>query len=434
MGSEAINPLAAELNQVISGAPSVFSMLSKRGREIYFPKKGIVAQSAEAKGKRLNATIGEAVEDDHTPMRLKSLEKLVNLSPEKVFPYTPSSGKPELRNKWKEMMFRKNPGLKGKEIGTPVVTAGLTHGLSVLGYLFVDPEDTVYVADLYWENYNLIFENACGGKIENFRLFKDGKIDIESMRETLMKSGVGKKILILNYPNNPSGYTPTIDEAKAIVKTIAEVAEKGSKIVVLTDDAYFGLFYEDNILEQSIFCDLADLSENVLAVKADGPTKEDYVWGFRIGFFTFGIKGGTKELYNALEMKAVGAIRGNISNMPHISQSMLLAAYECPTYEGEKKEKYEILNSRYHILKKTLADNPKFAEVFEPYPFNSGYFMCVKTKAGIDTEKVRKILLEKYETGVITMPGLIRVAFSSLAGHLIPELFENLYKACKEAL
>ena len=65
----------------------------------------------------------------------------------------------------------------------------------------------------------------------------------------------------------------------------------------------------------------------------------------------------------------------------------------------------------------------------------SGYFMCIELKRSLDCEKVRQILLKKYDTGIISMPNnLIRVAFSSVAREHIKELFENIYKACKEGV
>ena len=73
-----------------------------------------------------------------------------------------------------------------------------------------------------------------------------------------------------------------------ICKVIKDCAETGAKILICCDDAYFGLNYEENIETQSLFAYLADIHENVLAVKIDGPTKEDYVWGLRCGFLTFG--------------------------------------------------------------------------------------------------------------------------------------------------
>jgi len=56
-----------------------------------------------------------------------------------------------------------------------------------------------------------------------------------------------KKVLLLNFPNNPTGYTPTEEEQKALVEAIKEAAEAGKKVVVWVDDAYFGLVYEDGV-------------------------------------------------------------------------------------------------------------------------------------------------------------------------------------------
>jgi hypothetical protein len=58
--------------------------------------------------------------------------------------------------------------------------------------------------------------------------------------------------------------------------------------------------------------------------------------------------------------------------------------------------------------------------------------MCVALKKGLNAEKLRQHLLEKYSTGVIVFGNVIRLAFSAVSQAKIPELVENLYKACKE--
>ncbi len=428
-----MNPLALELNEVISNkSETIFSLLSKKGKRIYFPKKGILAQAAEAKGKKINATIGEAVEDDGTPMRLPSIEKGVNLKPAQVFPYAPSFGRPDLREKWKALLPVKNPSLAGKEISLPVVSSALTHGLSIIGYLFLDDEDKLLLPDIYWDNYELVFANGYGATLDCFNLFSEGSIDLEAIKHKLNTPVVGKKVLLLNFPNNPTGYTPRVDEVKALVNIIKESADKGNRIVVIIDDAYFGLVYEEGIEKESIFSYLADLHDNVLAVKLDGPTKEDYVWGFRVGFITYGIKHGTKELYTALEAKTAGAIRGNISNAANLSQSLLLNAYESESYPQEKAQKFDILKTRYEAVKEALK-KPEYAQYFEPLPYNSGYFMCVKLKGELDGEVVRQILLKDFETGLIYIAGVLRIAYSSVSKEKIQTIFDNIYQACQKA-
>jgi hypothetical protein len=56
--------------------------------------------------------------------------------------------------------------------------------------------------------------------------------------------------------------------------------------------------------------------------------------------------------------------------------------------------------------------------------------MCIKVKK--DAETVRQLLLKKYDTGVISFGTNLRIAFSSAPKNQLEELFDNIYKACKE--
>ena len=429
-----LNQQAIELNETIKSTnPHVFNLLSERGRAIFFPKKGILSQTADAQNCKINATIGSALEDDNVIMHLESIARNIHLSPQDIFPYAKSPGVPEIRKKWKELMVLKNPSLSGASISLPLVTSALTHGLSMIGYLFINPEDAIILPDLYWGNYRLIFEKAWHGKLSTYPTFTEtGGFNCSGLKQKLGETSTGKKIVLLNFPNNPTGYTPTVEEANTIIDILVESAEAGNEIVVVFDDAYFGLVYEPGIITESLFSHLANVHERILAVKADGATKEEYVWGFRIGFVTFSIKKNSEELYRALESKLAGAIRGTISNASHIGQSLLLAAYDSESYEAEKKEKYETLKKRYITVCEILKKNPEYDKIFKALPFNSGYFMCIRINKAIDAEQLRQQLINKYSTGVIALGDLLRIAFSSTPTHLLDTLFNNIYKAGKE--
>jgi len=429
-----MNNQAVELNELLKKQNRVvYSLLSKKGQAIYFPKKGILAQSADAKGKKINATIGASIEDDGSIMRLKSVEEKINISPEKIFPYAPSYGRLDLRNRWQEMILEKNPSLNKEEISLPVVTNALTHALSMIGYLFLNEGDTVILPDLYWGNYDLVFKYGYNVKFDTYNTFKNNKIDLDAFRDALNLGGVGKKIVVLNFPNNPTGYSPLVEESDKIADILEMEAKKGSEILVIVDDAYFGLVYEYGVFTESIFTKLINLHDNILAVKVDGATKEDYAWGFRIGFITYGIKNSTKELFNMLEQKTAGAVRGNISNASNLSQSVLLEAYDSDTYEDEKLLKNKLLIARYNKLKFVLKNRKdEFSEYFKVLPYNSGYFMCIKLLNNLDGEKIRNILLKEFDTGVINFKGIIRIAFSGVSENLIEKLFDNIYEACKK--
>ena len=430
-----MNNQAAELNAILEKEGSIaLQLLSKRGKNIFFPRKGLVAQGLEAKGKTVNASIGEAKEEDGSPLRLAPLANKILLPPEEVFTYAPSFGKPPLRDVWKKLIRQKNPSLGDTPISRPVVTNAITHGLAVSGYLFVDEGNEIILPDLFWGNYRLIFEEAYGAILKTYPTFRgkgvNASFNVEGLADALNTPG-DKKIILLNFPNNPTGYTVTSNEADAIVDAVRSAAESGKKILTFTDDAYFDLVYRDGIYRESLFARFANLHDNVVACKHDGATKEDYVWGFRVGFITFAGKSLSEKALAVLEDKAAGRVRGSISNDSHLSQSLLLTAYQDASYKSEKKRAGNLLQSRYEAVVSELEKHPEYTGEFEALPFNSGYFMCVSIRKG-DAEAVRKKLLDSYDTGVIALGNLIRVAYSSLSLAQIPKLFSNLYAACKE--
>lgn len=421
-----MNKLAVGLNETLAQAAD---FLSDAGKRVYFPYGGILGQGAEAKTCDINATIGMAFEEDGSPLVMDSFKKNLNLD-KKAFLYAGSFGLPKLREQWKAMEVKKNPSLSGKTFSNPVVTNALTHGIRICAELFAGKKDTLVTPDLFWDNYELVFKEAVGCKVEHFNTFKKGAFDAAAMKEALLKDGE-KKLLILNFPNNPTGYTATIEDAKKIVSAVKAAASKGKKIVVICDDAYFGLVYEEGIHGESLFAEFSDLHKNVLAVKLDGTTKEDYVWGLRVGFISFAFKGATEAQLKALEAKAAGNVRSAISNASSLGQHLAIAAFQDPDYDKQKAEKYEVLKGRYQEIRRLFAAHPEYKEAFEAMPFNSGYFMCVKP-IGVDAEKVRKHLIEKYSTGTIMLSGLIRLAFSTVPKAKLETLFTNVYNAIKD--
>jgi aspartate/methionine/tyrosine aminotransferase len=431
-----LNPQAQELNRILrTHNPVVYDLLSRKGQAIYFPAKGILAQGAAAKGKEINATIGTAYENDGRPMVLPGLAGLLKIDSKDAFPYAPSEGIKPLRDRWKDLIKAKNPSLGPQEISVPVVTCGVTNALSIVGYMFAEETDDILLADLYWENYDLVFTNAYGARLRFFNLFRNRGFDIASFRESINSGNAGKKIVLLNFPNNPSGYTPTVKEGEAIVSALKEAAQASNRLIVILDDSYFGLVFEDTGMNESLFSRLANCHENLLAVKVDGLTKEEYAWGLRVGFITYGIKNGNKELYKALEDKTAGAIRGNISNSPHLSQSLFLQALNSGTHDIEKQFNKEKIGERYSRVKLMLEKHPEYQEYFEDLPFNSGYFMCVKLKKA-DPDRVWELLLNKYSTGVIcySEKALLRIAFASTPINKIEKLFSNIYLACRDCV
>ncbi|MFP4364383.1 MAG: aminotransferase class I/II-fold pyridoxal phosphate-dependent enzyme [Spirochaetia bacterium] len=430
-----MNEIAIQLNEKLKGTVAL-ELMSDFGKRFYFPK-GVAAQSTEAKKKayKFNATIGMAFQEGE-PYILPSLHKHISeLTPKEAVPYAPTSGLLNLRESWKSQILKKNKSLSPESFSLPVVVPGLTNGISQIADLFISEDDNIVLPDMFWGNYTLIFQGRKQATIKSFSFFtSEGGFNTKGMEEALITAEKnGKIVLLLNFPNNPTGYTPTKEEAEEIISIITELAAKGKKILVVSDDAYFGLFYEENLYSESLFSRLAQAHENILAVKVDGTTKEDYAWGFRIGFVSFGNKGMKSESYDALNQKLTGAIRSSVSNSSRIAQSLLVRMMNSPEYGDEKSTISQQLKQRYKTVKR-IVEHRTTGKALKVLPFNSGYFMSFYSPTG-GTEKLRKHLLNEYGIGTISIQdAYLRIAYASVDKHEIEELYNLIFEAADTVL
>jgi aspartate/methionine/tyrosine aminotransferase len=448
-----MNDLAKELNESLADTV-VARLLGELGKEMFFPK-GIVAQTAEAKGKatRFNATVGMAFENGK-PMILPGIaERIQGLDPSESVAYAPTPGVAQLRDKWAEQIRRKNPGLDKLQMSRPIVVSGLTNGLFQLAELFCDPGDVVIIPDLFWGNYRLMFETRRGAKLVTFPFFTDdhSSMALSRLTETIVRyGGSGKIILLFNFPNNPAGYTPSRAEAEQLVGIIRKQAEGGIDFLVISDDAYFGLFYEESF-DESLFSLLAGCHERVLAAKVDGATKEDFAWGLRVGFVTFAGPSLRDEHYSALEKKMMGAIRSSISNSSNLGQNLVAKLLEEDSYEDQKRAAREKLLGRYRALRSFLSEKGPH-DLLAPLPFNSGYFMSFEVRLGGaggaepssgagatgdaqapgGAEELRLALLEEGIGTISIQDRYLRIAYAGVDEERIPELFEAVFAKAEE--
>ena len=439
---------ATEINNVLKEAsPTFYSVLSNLGKRLYMPK-GIIFQSNQSKkhAKSYNASIGIAKEnvgfsegkgisvENLAPMTLNSIGKyFVGLEQNEIFNYAPQPGLPVLRDYWHEKIVNQNPCLKSKEqISRPVLTGGLTHAISLAAELFTDPGDDLYLADKFWENYSLIFNVKYQVNFVHYKLYKDdySGFNLESLEETLSKSKKDKLVLLFNFPNNPTGYTATEEEMDGIRDILVRIAEKGKKIVVLCDDAYYGLFYDKNIYPGSIFSKLAGIHDNIVAVKIDGISKECYAWGFRVGFITFADNFQSVDGYGVMEEKAISGIRSSVSSCSSIAQAVLSHAIKDEDYSKEREEKYRILESRVAKVKQ-IVYREEYKSYWDVYPFNSGYFMCLRIK-DIPADTVRKHALFRYGLGTIAFDQDLRVAFSCISEENLETVFQIIANSIED--
>ena len=344
---------------------------------------------------------------------------------------SPVEGLPEVRRRWREWQRRSAPA--GVPSSLPLVTAGLSHGLSLIADLFGGEGKAVATSQPFWGNYRQAFAVRTGAKVLTAPAYIDGRYNPRFVTEALAGLPAGEPaVAILNVPSNPGGYTPDPAERRATVESVLGEAER-RPLVVVCDDAYAGLVFEPEIPRESLFWDLAGAAHpNLAAVKVDGATKEFSFFGGRVGFLTFAVE-PESDAARSLESKVKALVRSSIGCPIGTSQEILLKALRTAGVEAEIEEVRRLLEGRYRALKGALAEADPALMI--SLPFNSGCFALIELpeKLGLDSETVRRHLLERHDTGLISIaPRYLRIAHCSVEEGALPELARRMEKGIAE--
>ncbi|NVM35655.1 MAG: aminotransferase class I/II-fold pyridoxal phosphate-dependent enzyme [Candidatus Lokiarchaeota archaeon] len=447
----------------------LYNALSEIGKRIFLPD-GIFYWSGRAKNEaELIGTLGAAYgfekdfieggSSDWVPCYLREITDYSKLSVKQIIPYTSIGGLLETRKIWKEWIIKKSLYSEKEDsllsrlekyITTPVITGGVTNGIFQICSMFLNPNDYIIVPNKRWGNYDNIIYKFIGAKTQSFEFFNENEMNIKGLRSAIEKiAKIQEKIvLLLNFPNNPTGYVPKKEEASKLVDMLKESQITHNKpIVVLVDDAYEPYVYKDDVLDRSIFYDLHQLDENVIPIKLDGITKELLIYGGRIGFITIGLKPSwivdyveLQNLKEEINNKLEGFIRATISNCNSFYQELILKLFQENGGEQIIKSR-EVVNN---LLKKRYdCINAELKKINNPNisidPNSGGFFVFVNLDSDIiKATEFADHLLKEYKVGIIPIEKLdenvngIRIAYCSIDKKEIPELVKRINLALND--
>ncbi len=432
-----MSELLARVNSAIEEAsPALFSSLSSLGRRLAYPP-GIPFQAGQARGKSYNATIGQLTDGAGQALSLASLEAglsaLGAARRNKALLYSPAAGIPEVRQAWRRRQ-RARVGATAPATTLPIVTVGLTHGLSLVADLFCGEGSVVSVVAPFWGNYRQTFGVRRGARLLSSPSYVDDgqgpRYQAEGVAEALRDLPPGEPaVVVVNLPSNPSGYSLTREERARLRLALVDAAQ-ARPIVAICDDAYAGFVYEEEIPRDSMFWELADQHPNLTPIKVEGATKELSFFGGRVGFLTFPFAADS-AIAEALESKIMDLSRATIGSPVSASQIVVLGALESATLDEEIEALRQRLAARYRILRDRLATlDPALGRAL---PFNSGCFALIELVEGLDSEAVRQCLLAEHDTGLIAIaPRYLRIAHCSVRGAALPELVDRLERGAAQ--
>jgi aspartate/methionine/tyrosine aminotransferase len=226
------------------------------------------AKALERQGKEvIHLEIGEP--DFDTPRNIK--EAAIRALNAGFTHYVPAAGIPELREAIAEHISEtRDIDVDPDEV---VVTPG-AKPIMFFGVLAcVNPGEEVMYPDPGFPIYSSVV-NFVGAKPVPIPLREenDFRIDVEHLRKSITNR---TRMLILNYPENPTGGILTHNDLKAIAEALAERDD----IVVLSDEVYNSIIYEGK--HESI-ASLPGMKERTIIL--DGFSKRYAMTGWRLGY------------------------------------------------------------------------------------------------------------------------------------------------------
>ncbi|MBN2019404.1 MAG: pyridoxal phosphate-dependent aminotransferase [Sedimentisphaerales bacterium] len=301
--------------------------------------------------------------------------------------YTPASGTAELKKAIAEKLQRDN-GLQYKPEQI-VVNIGAKHSVYNAMQAVLDPGDVVILPAPYWVTYIEAIKLA-GAKAKVVKTnSKTGyKITPEQLKKAI---GQRTRMLVLNSPNNPGGFTYTPDELAALAKAL-----EGTNVAVLSDEIYERLIYGD-----TKFVSFASLSQDTYdrTLTINGFSKTYSMTGWRLGYTA-----GPVDI-----IKAMSRLQDHSTSNPvTFAQDAAIAALKDPNNEVEKmRVEFEkrglYMVERLNSIRGVKCTQPTgafycFPDVSKHYGRNIG---GIEIKGSMDFAKA---LLEQANVAVV--PGL----------------------------
>lgn len=187
--------------------------------------------------------------------------------------YTPAGGIPELK---KAILDQTNGDLSTDYTTNEVtISAGGKFVLYGAFQVLLDKADEVIIPAPFWVSYPTMVDLAEGQPVI---VVCDEKTNFKLSAEMLEKAITSKtKALVLNSPSNPTGFMYTEEE----LKDIAEVLLKHPNIILISDDIYNRLVFDQD-LAPHILNVCPELRDRTLIV--NGASKTYSMTGWRLGW------------------------------------------------------------------------------------------------------------------------------------------------------
>lgn len=340
-------------------------------------------------------SLGVGEPDFATPWTIRS-KAITTLQQGKTV-YTANAGLLELRCAISKYLERKY-NLKYDPKNEIIVTVGGSEAIDLCIRAVVDPGDEVLVVEPSFVCYKPIVDIMHGVPVVIETKPEDNfKLTAEALRAKITDK---TKLLILPFPNNPTGAIMTRPELEAIAEVL-----RGTNILVLTDEIYSELTYHGKHVS---IAEIDGMQERTIYV--NGFSKAFAMTGWRLGYLA-----GPKPLVSQMLKIHQYAIMCS----PTVSQYAAVDALQKCDDDVQSMVKEYDMRRRYIVN----AFNELGLTCFEPG--GAFYvFPCIKS-TGLTSQQFCEDLLYKHKVAVVPGDafgacgeGYIRVSYAYSLQHL----------------
>lgn len=265
--------LTAEDEAIRAASPALWATLSPKGRQVQQPVHFLPLQTAQARGKAFNATIGQITDGRGKavplPTMAAALGGLDEAARSQAFLYSPVEGLADLRRAWRERQAHRVPS------SLPLVTVGAEQARALISDLFAYENRTVFLANPSDSTVSYLMSY----------LNVDLLIDWKNLPE-------GVPVLAIV----DQGRRPQEDRENLI-----RAAGRGPVVAVVNE----------------LFEGLVGVHENLVPIRVES------VGALRLGFITFPFA-AESAVADALEKKVKMLLRAQVGSPPAAMQSVLL--------------------------------------------------------------------------------------------------------------
>lgn len=326
--------------------------------------------------------------------------------------YTPTNGIPELREALAQKAHREY-GLDYDPNSEILITSGGIEAIFLAIFGFVNPGDEVLIPDPGFVCYEPCVRLA-GGVPVSIPLLEQNEFK-PSIDDVMSLITDKSRVIILNYPNNPTGATLSLDDAASLAKIAVE-----RDLLVISDEVYEKILYDG--AEHHSLAAFPGMHERTLVVNSFSKTYA--MTGLRIGFIY-----GPKELLSPLWL----IHQHTIACVNSIAQYVALAALEGP--QDFVREMVREFDRRRQMVYKRLNEMGGFNCAL---PKGAFYVFPNIKNLGMPSEQFVEYLVKQAR--VLTVPGssfgrygegYIRISYAA-AYEQLEEAMDRVEKAVKK--